>query len=149
MRNFAPRRMLLVAILFLASVAPASAGGLFHFHEEKPHPTPEPGARRHFCNNDERAGYPHQLAAHVQPTDSGTHCGHFIGGGGGHGSGPRFREEGTWGWDYTSCKLHRHIFLGWNHGRYDQGGTGAYQTDGCEVPNVFAQGLFPLLHHGE
>lgn len=141
-----PRRFLatsgLACALVLACSASASAG-LFHRHgcehEERPHPTPEAGAPRHFCHNHERAGNPLGLRRHLEPTNAGDSYGYYVGGGGGHGSGPRCREEGTYGWDYTGIHFPRRVVLGWNHGRKFQGGTGSYQTnDPVEVPNVFA-----------
>jgi hypothetical protein len=55
---------------------------------------------------------------------------------------PRLAEpptpaEGTWGWDYVGGWLKHHVILGWWHGCRNQGGSGAYQSDG------------PSLNHGE
>ena len=142
-----PRRPLaipgLACALVLAWSATASAGHFFHRHgcehDERPHPTPEAGEPRHFCHNHDRAGNPLCLRSHLEPTNAGDSYGYYVGGGGGHGSGPRCREEGTYGWDYTGIKFPRRVVLGWNHGRKFQGGTGYYQTnDPVEVPNVFA-----------
>ena len=138
------------SIMLVGGAAPAAAGEWLHFlhHGERPHPTPEPGTPRHFCHNHARAGYPCELARHVEPTNAGDYSGCYVGGGGGHGAGPRCREEGTWGWDYTGNHLSPRNFLGWNHGRYVQSGTGYYRTDEpFPVPNVFSQGLFGALHH--
>ena len=137
----------LATAIALAWAASASAGGWpFHrkdcecgHHQEKPHPTPPAGEKRHFCHTHERAGFPLSLSEHVEPTNNGDSYGYYVGGGGGHGSGPRCRNEGTYGWDYTGIKFPRRVVLGWNHGRKFQGGTGYYQTnDPVEVPNVFA-----------
>lgn len=135
----------------------ANAGGfLFHRHDahcehhERPHPTPEPGAKRHICHTHERVGFPLLLRNHLEPTNAGDSYGYYVGGGGGHGSESRCREEGTYGWDYTGIHFPRRVALGWNHGRKSQGGTGRYQTDGpFEVPNVFAIEHPKVLHHAE
>lgn len=141
-----------VGFVVMGWSASASAGLFFHRHghehEEKPHPTPEPGRPRHFCHNHERAGFPLSLRNHLQPTNNGDSYGYYVGGGGGHGSGPRCREEGTFGWDYVGIHFPRNVILGWNHGRKLQAGADVYKTETpVEVPNVFA---FPPKesHHG-
>lgn len=141
----------LSAAMVMAWAASAPAGIFFHRrdHGERPHPTPDAGKPRPFCHAHERAGFPLDLRDHLQPTDAGDSHGAYVGGGGGHGSGPRCRQEGTFGWDYTGIHVPRRVFLGWNHGRRYQGGTGAYATDGpFEVPNIFEAEL-PKLHHRE
>ena len=62
--------------------------------------------------------------------------GRGLGGGGGHGVGPRRVEEGTWGLDNEGRLIPRHVFLGWNHGARRQVGTGDYETDGPVVPDI-------------
>lgn len=140
---------LVASIVLTGFAGSATAGEFFRclHHGERPHPTPEPGPPRHFCQNDARAGYPRNLAGHLEPTNAGDSCGHYVGGGGGHGAGPRCREEGTFGWDYTGNHLRPRNFLGWNHGRHYQGGTGSYRTDEpFPVPNVFTLDLLGGLH---
>ncbi len=140
----------LVAVAILNPSGSASAGIFSHLHQghaEKPHPTPDPGKPRHICHTFERAGFPNTMANHVQPSNAGDSYGYYVGGGGGHGSGPRCTNEGTYGWDYTGIHFPRKVILGWNHGRKAQGGTGAYKTDGpFEVPNIFEAEL-PKIHH--
>ncbi len=133
----------LAGFVMLAWSASASAGLFFHRHghehEEKPHPTPEAGKARHFCHSHERAGFPLSLRDHVQPTDAGDSYGYYVGGGGGHGSGPRCRVEGTFGWDYVGIHFPRNVILGWNHGRKVQAGPDVYKGEPpVEVPNIFA-----------
>jgi hypothetical protein len=133
----------LVIGMTLAWCSSASAGHLFHYHgcghEERPHLTPEPGEKRVFCHTHERAGFPLAISNHAEPSNQGDSYGYYVGGGGGHGSGPRCREEGTFGWDYTGIHYPRNVILGWNHGRKYQGGTGAYKTDPpFEIRNIFA-----------
>jgi len=148
----------LATAIALAWAASASAGGwLFHGkncecfrHDEKPHPTPDPGPKRHFCHTHERAGFPLCLAKHLEPTNNGDSYGYYVGGGGGHGSGPRCRNEGTYGWDYTGIHFPRRVALGWIHGRRYQGGTEAYHTnDPVPVPNVFTPEFRKALIHHE
>ena len=146
------RPFALAAVVFVIGSASASAGIFFHRHEheERPHPTPEPGEKRHFCHNHERAGGPLTLSNHLEPTNAGDFYGYYVGGGGGHGSGTRCREEGTFGWDYTGVHFPRRVILGWNHGTRYQGGSGYYKTDGpFEVPNIFEAELPKIHHHGE
>ncbi len=135
-------RLLLPGLLaILIAGAGEVRAGLF-FHRDKPHPTPEPGKPRHFCDNMERAGNPQTLSHWLEPTNTNEWCGQYVGGGGGHGAGPRCRTEGTWGWDYTGRIYPRKAFLGWNHGRYPQGGTGSYRTDDpFPIPNIFTLDL--------
>ncbi|MGE3808821.1 MAG: hypothetical protein AB7K24_29500, partial [Gemmataceae bacterium] len=87
---------------------------------------------RYLDHTMERAGNPQELRHHAAPSDTGAYVGYYVGGGVrcskvGHGPGP---HDGTWGWDYAGCRLHRCIQLLWSdRGRY-QGGTGQYKTDG-------------------
>jgi len=66
------------------------------------------------------------------PSETKGNVGYHVGGGNPfpHLAEPRRNEEGTWGWDYQGWLLPRRILNGWWHGRRDQGGTGAYKTDG-------------------
>jgi hypothetical protein len=68
-----------------------------------------------------------------------AYTGCYVGGGGNRcRAESRAIDEGTWGWDYQGyCNL-RKIWLSWNHGRLDQGGQGAYRTDGHPVCNILA-----------
>ncbi len=102
-------------------------------------------ANDHHCDSCERydrhacAGWPQCLSRWARPSypplaDHESGC--YVGGGAPfHGDG-RCAHEGTWGWDYHGRLFTKRIWLGWHHGRRDQGGTGAYRTDGPH-----------LLHH--
>ena len=73
-----------------------------------------------------------EVSRRALPSDTGNYVGYQVGGG---CSRPRQAEpggpdEGTWGWDYSGWLIHRRVMSGWWHGRRDQGGSGAYQTDG-------------------
>ena len=121
----------------------ADAGLFFHRHQG----TPPPGHPRVFEHTHERAGNPHCISPHAQPTNTPDYIGYYVGGGGGHGAGPRSVEEGTWGRDYVGLCLPRHVWLGWNHGLHDQGGTGAYETDGPFVPDVIGLTVAKIRNH--
>jgi hypothetical protein len=91
------------------------------------------------CRSADRhaiAGWPQCVAPWAKPSFGGHEYGYYVGGGAAwHGDG-RCPHEGTWGWDYHGRLFQKRIWLGWHHGRKDQGGTGAYRTDGP-----------PLWHH--
>lgn len=72
------------------------------------------------------------------PSNSPRNIGYYVGGGAvsrKHGELP-YPEEGTWGWDYRGWLIPRRVNLLWWHGRRDQGGTGAYRTDGPHLPHL-------------
>jgi hypothetical protein len=73
------------------------------------------------------------------PSDTGAYVLYRVGGGCPRplAADPPSPIDGTWGWDYAGRWFHRNVILGWWHGRRQQGGTGAYATDG------------PGLNHGE
>lgn len=122
-------------LLFVIATGPSAArGGLFF---RRPEGTPPPGKPRSIEHNFERAGFPHWISAHAQPTNTPEYVGYYVGGGTAHGGGPRTSEEGTWGWDYEGAHFLRHVPLRWSHGRRYQGGTGAYRADGPHLPDVF------------
>ncbi len=82
---------------------------------------------------EQRAGNPTSVAPWARPSDTGRYDAYRVGGGApcrGEGPGP---DEGTWGWDYRGLCLPSLTALGWYHGRREQGGTGAYATDGPKV----------------
>jgi hypothetical protein len=85
-----------------------------------------------------RTGNAQSVAPYAKPSDTGRYVGYYVGGGAAWRGDPRALNEGTWGWDYQGFGLPRQIALQWTHGRRYQGGTGAYKTDGCPVPNVLA-----------
>jgi hypothetical protein len=66
---------------------------------------------------------------------AGTNCRNYAAGyvGGGavvDGDGPDQYRDGTWGLDYVGIVIPKRVFLHWWHGRQQQGGAGAYTTDG-------------------
>jgi len=99
-------------------------------------------ASDHRCDTCERydrhacAGWPQCISRWARPSYGCHEWGCYVGGGAPfHGEG-RYGHEGTWGWDYHGRLFTKRIWLGWHHGRRDQGGDGAYRTDGPH-----------LLHH--
>ncbi len=79
-----------------------------------------------------RAGNPECVRPHARPSDTGHYVGYQVGGGAAltrKADGPA-PDDGTWGWDYCGHWLPSRIVLGWWHGRREQGGAGAYKTDG-------------------
>jgi hypothetical protein len=69
---------------------------------------------------------------------AGTNCRNYEAGyvGGGAvvgGDGPYQYRDGTWGLDYVGIVVPKRVFLNWWHGRHDQGGAGAYKTDGPKI----------------
>lgn len=127
-------KALLMLWLATSACAGTAHGGLL-FH--RPEGTPPPGKPRYIEHTFERAGYPHWISAHAQPTNTPAYVGYYVGGGAAHGGGPRAWEEGTWGWDYEGTHFPRHVALRWWHGRRYQGGTGSYPADGPHLPDVF------------
>jgi hypothetical protein len=84
-------------------------------------------------DEERRAGHPSDVAPWAQPSDTGRYRGCPVGGGAPwHGDAPG-PDEGTWGWDYCGGALPSCNALRWYHGRREQGGTGAYRTDGPRV----------------
>jgi hypothetical protein len=81
----------------------------------------------------QRAGCPESVAPWAVPSNTKHYGGYYVGGGAPrHGEG-RCIDEGTWGWDYLGFALPKNVALGWWHGRREQGGEGAYRTDGPHV----------------
>jgi hypothetical protein len=79
-----------------------------------------------------QAGLPKNIAWWAIPSDTGAYTMYRVGGGNPY---PCLADaplpcEGTWGWDYLGKWFRSNVILGWWHGRRDQGGSGAYQTDG-------------------
>ena len=82
------------------------------------------------------AGNPQETSRLALPSNGPGSFGYTVGGGslaGHRGDGP-LPDDGTWGWDYKGLLLPRKVNLLWWHGRRNQGGTGAYKTDGPKLP---------------
>jgi hypothetical protein len=82
------------------------------------------------CEDSEhRAGYPSEVSRCARPSDTGRYDGYYVGGGSPCCSAAPTPEQGTWGWDYAGLWWPARVALGWSNYR-EQGGTGAYRTDG-------------------
>ena len=124
----------LAGLLLVPCPVWAGAWHIPHHHRDG---TPEPGRPRALPHTDERAGCPRCLAHRTDYSNTHGGIGYFVGGGAAFGHGDsRCPNEGTWGWDETGFPhFRRRGTLGWWHGRKEQGGTGAYKTDGVKVPD--------------
>jgi hypothetical protein len=83
----------------------------------------------------QRAGYAQEVAPWARPSDTGGYVGYLVGGGSvNYRKGePPLPDEGTWGWDYRGGLFQRRVILNWWHGRRNQGGSGAYETDHAKL----------------
>ena len=81
-----------------------------------------------------RAGCPQSVAPWAKPSSERDERGYHVGGGAHFLGDARCNHEGTWGWDYHGRLFDKRVWLGWHHGRRDQGGVGAYRTDGVTRP---------------
>lgn len=85
-------------------------------------------------NGHVRAGCPQNISCLAATTPNPHDCGYYVGGGArGKQGGPRYRNEGTWGWDFWGTLERKHVALNWYHGEKYQGGSGAYKTDGPKI----------------
>jgi hypothetical protein len=121
------RSWIAAGLASLALVVGASAGtsrGDDHAHKHEKSTTATPHTIR-------QAGYPQCVSPVSMVSYNEHYSGGYIGGGKAHGGHEPCRNEGTWGWDYTPFRpMSSRIFLKWSHGRHEQGGVGAYATDG-------------------
>jgi hypothetical protein len=86
-------------------------------------------------NDEQRSGYASSIAPWAQRTVSRHYSGGFLGGGAARRGEDRREIQGTWGWDFHGLAAGKKIWLGWWNGRRDQGGRGAYKTDGPRLIN--------------
>ncbi len=90
------------------------------------------------CRRNDRhaiAGWPQCVAPWARPSIGCHESGGYVGGGAPVRGDCRCPHEGTFGWDYHGRLFTKRVWLGWHHGRRDQGGTGAYRTDGPHFPH--------------
>jgi hypothetical protein len=129
-------RVLFVSSLLVAvvDIAPSCGTVSRPCHAGDPaNPQPGPLARRVMCNRPKghaRAGWPLSIACWASPSNTPHYCGGYVGGDTAIGGCPPTAEQGTWGWDYRGLYLPKRIWLGWSNGARQQGGAGAYRTDG-------------------
>jgi hypothetical protein len=87
----------------------------------------------HRSCDHERAGCAMLIRDRANPSNTSHYGGYRVGGGlPVYGDGPLF-HEGTFGWDYFGILFSKRIALNFSHGRREQGGSGAYKTDGPRV----------------
>ena len=74
-----------------------------------------------------RSGYLQRVAPWAQPSAGRNYAGYYVGGGVPIRGEGRYRDEGTWGWDYAPW--YSAVRLLWSHGRRYQDGGGQYEPD--------------------
>jgi hypothetical protein len=84
-----------------------------------------------------RSGHASSIAPWARRDNSRHYSGGFVGGGAVRRGDDRGTSEGTWGWDFHGLVPRKTIWLGRWHGLRDQGGRGAYKTEG---PRLFGHG---------
>lgn len=116
----------------------------FHLQDEVPAVAPQPQPEEDViiwgnvsdnyraCDHA-RAGCPQSLRWLTIPSNTRFYGGYYVGGGVPVLGEGRYPHEGTWGWDYPGILFTKRIALNWTHGRREQGGTGAYKTDGPKL----------------
>ena len=87
--------------------------------------------KRYRIPDCQRSGHPHHVAPWATCSVDGKYSSWFVGGGTPFAKGrPRKRTEGTWGLDYGGLFGHAHVWLKYTRFHRNQGGEGAYATDG-------------------
>lgn len=123
------RRLILPAGLAVATLAAAAAPA----HDLTPRMGRPATERKHFQGDQfRRAGWPQCISPLAKPTESPHEIGYYVGGSArerSRRSDCRLPHEGTWGTDYAGLLIHKHVDLGWWHGRRANG-TGTYSPDG-------------------
>ena len=100
--------------------------------------------KRYQIPDCKRAGHPHRIAPWAKCSVDGKYSSWFVGGGSPFCFGrPRNQIEGTWGLDYGGLFGHAKVWLRYTRFHRNQGGEGAYATDG--EPAV-AKTLHRVLH---
>lgn len=112
---------LLFSVILLAQAAPLCGADGIH---KKCKPPIDP---------QQRTGYPQCISPLARPSESPHECGYWVGGGAPHHGEGRCVDEGTWGWDYSGILFPKRVALLWWHGQREQGGSGAYKTDGPKL----------------
>lgn len=88
---------------------------------------------RYTISDCQRAGNPHCVAWWAKPSTSLKYSAGFVGGGAAIGGRSRCCSEGIWGMDYHGLFPYRRVWMRWTGG-CEQGGEGAYKTDGHTGP---------------
>lgn len=80
-----------------------------------------------------RAGHPFDVAPWAVVTPNRHYAGYYVGGGAALGGDCRRPQQGTWGVDYVRLLFWKRVHLHWWNGRHDQGGQGAYKSNGPHI----------------
>ena len=86
-------------------------------------------------NHEVRSGHASSIAPWAQPAVRRHYSGGFLGGGAARRGEDRNQIQGTWGWDFHGLLPRQNTWLGWWNGRREQGGRGAYKTEGRRLIN--------------
>ena len=86
-------------------------------------------------DNEIRSGHASSIAPWAQAAVTRNYSGGFLGGGAARRGEGRNQIQGTWGWDFHGLMGGKKIWLGWWNGRREQGGRGAYKTEGPRLIN--------------
>ena len=84
----------------------------------------------HRAADHARAGCSMLIRPRASPSDTRHYGGYWIGGGQAKRGHYPTSDDGTFGWDYFGLLFTKRIDLNWSGGRKQQGGTGAYKSDG-------------------
>ncbi|HBJ35343.1 MAG TPA: hypothetical protein DDZ51_11440 [Planctomycetaceae bacterium] len=88
---------------------------------------------RYTISDCERAGNPHCVASWAKLSITPKYSAGYVGGGAAWGGRSRYCSEGVWGLDYHGLFPYRRVWMRWTSG-CEQGGEGAYKTDGHTGP---------------
>ncbi|MGI9471375.1 MAG: hypothetical protein ACR2NZ_07590 [Rubripirellula sp.] len=100
---------------------------------------------RYRMSDCKRSGHPHCVAPWAACSVDGKYSSWFVGGGSPFAKGrPRKSTEGTWGMDYGGLFGHAKVWLKYTRFHRNQGGEGAYATDG--EPAIVKK-VHSVLHH--
>jgi hypothetical protein len=86
-------------------------------------------------NQEIRSGHSSSIAPWAQLAMRRNYSGGFVGGGAARRGEDRKQIQGTWGWDFHGLLPRKNSWLGWWNGRREQGGRGAYKTEGPRLIN--------------
>lgn len=101
---------------------------------------------RYRISDCKRAGNPHCVAPWAKCTTTAKYSSWFVGGGSPFAKGRcRKPTEGTWGLDYGGLFGHARVWMNYTRFNRNQGGEGAYETDG---EPEFVKKAHKLLHLG-
>ena len=102
--------------------------------------------KRYLMHDCKRAGNPHCVAWWAKCSVDGKYSSWFVGGGSPFARGRcRKPTEGTWGLDYNGFFGHAKVWMNYTRYNRNQGGEGAYETDG---EPAFVSKAHQILHLG-